>query len=359
MKICIVGGGNIGTALAAEFARDNNDVNVLTSRPQLWNKKISAVTQYDEELFSAELNLVTDNFSKAFDSAEYIFVTLPSNVQREFVQKATPFVKAGMKFVIVPGFGGAEFIMSPIIKNGGKLFGLQRTPYVARLKKYGQRIWFDKKSAIQIAALSDKNFSAVTRDMENLFSMNVEELPNYLCVTLTPSNPVLHTSRLYTLFKNFNYENLPQENILFYADWNDAASEILFMLDAEVQQICQELSKANLSGVKSLKIHYESNTIEELTKKLRGIKSLSKILSPMKQTSKGWIPNFEDRYFTCDFGYGLDILLQFTQALNLCAPTMEKVMAWYNETTGNKNHCVNIADYGLTSEKNIYDYYQI
>ena len=43
MKICIVGGGNIGTALAAEFARKNNDVNVLTSRPQLWNKKISAL----------------------------------------------------------------------------------------------------------------------------------------------------------------------------------------------------------------------------------------------------------------------------------------------------------------------------
>ena len=359
MKICIVGGGNIGTAMAIEFAHKNHSVNILTSRPELWNKKISAVTQNDEELFSAEINLVTDNISAALDSAEYIFVTLPSNLWLEFAKKVEPYIETDMKFVLVPGFGGAEFTMSPIINKGAKLFGFQRVPYIARLKKYGQRIWFDKKSAIQIAALSEKNFSAVTHDMENLFSMQVEELPNYLCVTLTPSNPVLHTSRLYSMFKNFNYDNLPQENILFYADWNDEASEILFALDDEVQQICRKLDKANLRGVKSLKVHYESKTPEELTKKLRSIKSLSKIFSPMKQIEQGWTPDFEDRYFACDFGYGLDILLQFSKALNLRAPTMEKVMAWYNETMNSNKHCVNILEYGLTSAEKIYDYYLI
>ena len=357
MKICIVGGGNIGTAMAVEFAHKNHSVNVLTSRPQLWNKKIYAVSQDDAELFSAELNLVTDNIATAFDSADYVFVTLPSNVQREFAEKSAPFVKAGMKFIMIPGFGGAEFTMTSVIKKNVSFFGFQRTPYVARLKKYGSKVWYDKKSSIQLGSLSEKNFNEVTSDLENLFSMQVEELPNYLCVTLTPSNPVLHTSRLYTMFSNFDYNNLPQENILFYADWNDAASELLFQLDNEVQQICRTLDKVNLRGVKSLKEHYESNTIEELTKKLRSIKSLSKIFSPMKQTEKGWTPNFEDRYFACDFGYGLDILFQFATALNLRVPAMEKVMAWYLEMIDNKNHCVDISDYGIKSEKNIYEYY--
>lgn len=42
MKICIVGGGNLGTAMAADFAAKNHAVNILTSRPQAWQKYIVA-----------------------------------------------------------------------------------------------------------------------------------------------------------------------------------------------------------------------------------------------------------------------------------------------------------------------------
>lgn len=38
MKICIVGGGNLGTAMAADFAAKNYAVNILTSRPHDWQK---------------------------------------------------------------------------------------------------------------------------------------------------------------------------------------------------------------------------------------------------------------------------------------------------------------------------------
>lgn len=359
MKICIVGGGNIGTAMAVEFAHNNHIVNVLTSRPQKWSKKIFSVNINDEENFSGKLNLVTDNVEEAFNEVDYIFVTLPSNVQREFAEKAAPFVTNEMKFVVIPGFGGVEFLMSPIIKNGAQIFGFQRTPYVARLKKYGQRIWFDKKAKVKAASLHEKNLKTFVNDMENLLSMEVEPLPNYLCVTLTPSNPVLHTSRLFTMFKEFDYNNLPKENILFYANWNDAASEILFKMDDEVQQICQKLDKVDLTQVNSLKVHYESDTIPALTKKLRSIKSLSKIYSPMKHTQNGWMPDFEDRYFKCDFGYGLDILLQFAEILNLYTPTIEKVMGWYAKQTGYKEHLVNLLEYGLNSVGKIYQYYKI
>ena len=33
MKICIVGGGNIGTAMAVDFASKTHAVKILTSRP--------------------------------------------------------------------------------------------------------------------------------------------------------------------------------------------------------------------------------------------------------------------------------------------------------------------------------------
>ena len=145
---------------------------------------------------------------------------------------------------------------------------------------------------------------------------------------------------------------------MFYATWNDAASEILFKLDDEVQQICRELDDFDLSAVVSLKVHYESDTVPALTKKLRGIKSLNKILSPMKSTSRGYVPDFENRFFVCDFGYGLDILQQFANVLKINAPTMKKVMAWYNERAGITKHFLDIADYGLTSKEKICRFYE-
>ncbi len=42
MKICIAGGGNLGTSMAVDFAAKGHSVNILTSRPQDWQKHIVA-----------------------------------------------------------------------------------------------------------------------------------------------------------------------------------------------------------------------------------------------------------------------------------------------------------------------------
>lgn len=354
MEICIVGGGNIGTAMAVDLAAKNHAVNVFTSKPERWAQEISAVSKAGEKLFSGKLNLVTNNFSDAATSADYIFVTLPSNVQGDFAEKISAAVVDNMKFVMVPGFGGAEFLMQPVIRRGAKLLGLQRVPCIARLREYGRSVWFENKPSISLAALNEQNLNAVAQDLEKLLSMPCEVLPNYLCVTLTPSNPVLHTSRLYSMFRQM--EPL-KESPLFYADWTDEASEILFRLDGEVQEICRALPEFDLSSVKSLKIHYESETPAALTRKIKSISSLSKISSPLVQTAEGWLPDFANRYFKCDFGYGLDILSQFAEILNLHSPTMKKILQWYNSNAKITGHSVNLESCGLTSKEKILDFY--
>ena len=193
--------------------------------------------------------------------------------------------------------------------------------------------------------------------MEELFDMQCEILPNYLCITLTPSNPVLHTSRLYTMFRSF--EQPLSDNPLFYADWTDEASDVLLKLDDEVQSICHALDAIDLGSVRSLKDHYESDSARSLTKKLRSIESLSKIHSPMKQTGDGWGPDFGSRYFTCDFNYGLDILQQFATILRLNTPTIDEVMAWYRRSVPSVGRALELSHFGLHSKRDIYDYYQI
>mgnify|MGYP002869842913 CR=1 FL=1 len=278
-------------------------------------------------------------------------------VQSDFAKKIAPIVSDKLKFVMVPGFGGAEFSMQPALKKGAELFGFQRVPFIARLKEYGRSVWFERKSCLQLARFSGSDTDSTCRDMEKLFSIPCEALDNYLCVTLTPSNPVLHTSRLYAMLKGG--DSAVEQNKFFYTNWNDAASEILFKLDDEVQAICRALKAVNLQSVRSLKVHYESDTIAALTKKIRSIPSLSKILSPLKETPQGLRPDFDSRYFKCDFEFGLDILLQFAEILKLDSPTMREVMNWYRQRTKNFVRAINLAEYGIKSAEDIYNFYRL
>lgn len=62
-------------------------------------------------------------------------------------------------------------------------------------------------------------------------------------------------------------------------------------------------------------------------------------------------------YFKCDFGYGLDILMQFAKILKLNVLKMEKVMTWYNLQFGYEKHYVSLEKYGLISKRDILNFY--
>ncbi len=52
MKTTILGGGNIGTLMAAEFANKGHDVTVYTSKPEKWSNEIEVYDASDRLLKS-------------------------------------------------------------------------------------------------------------------------------------------------------------------------------------------------------------------------------------------------------------------------------------------------------------------
>ena len=111
--------------------------------------------------------------------------------------------------------------------------------------------------------------------MSEIWGIPCFPLPNYLSVTLTPSNPILHTTRLRTLFADYEEGKVYSRNTLFYGEWDGASSELLIKCDEELQKLIKVMDKLDLSAVRSLKIHYESGTVEAMTKKLCSIKKPS------------------------------------------------------------------------------------
>lgn len=331
MNITIIGGGNIGTLMAAEFAHKGHNVTVYTSKPSHWQKKICVYDSGEKLLLKSELAVITDSIQEAVENAEYIWIATPAQCFSVLSGKILPYVRQGQKIGVVPG-GGAEFAFCELLQKGCVLFGLQRVHSIARLKEYGKAVYeLGRKSELHIGAIPSSNTADICSMVSKLFDINCIAIENYLAVTLTPSNQILHTTRIYSMFKEYTSTTVYPKNFLFYEEWTDDASKMLIACDQELQDIC-EVIPLNLSSVKSLKEHYESWAVEEMTKKISGIKAFKGLTSPMKYTGEGWIPDWNSRYFATDFSFGLKVIKDIAKIVKTPTPSMDIIWNWYIET---------------------------
>lgn len=358
MRITVVGAGNIGTQFAAEFAAKGYEVVLLASDPKKINEVLTVVNEKNQITARGKLFLVTDSIEKALEDAQYVFVTYPAFMLKDIAQRMYPFVKCGQKIGVIPGTGGVEFAFKKLIEEKEiVLFGLQRVPAVARLKKYGDTVCVTGyREKLKLAGIPKSSLRGIGDLITRVFNIPCDILPNYLSVTMTPSNPILHTTRLCTEFSDYTEGRVYPRNILFYEEWTDDSSRLLFACDEELQRVCRKLVKLDLSEVRSLKEHYESDTVEKLTAKIRSIKSLQGLGSPMKEVEGGFIPDFSSRYFTADFPYGLAILKQLANIAGVQVPNMDSTINWYKRVSKNTAE-LNLSDYGINTLEDIYSFY--
>lgn len=358
MNITVVGGGNVGTQFAVHCAHKKHRVIVYCSKPERFERRLSVVDEKANIVCEGEIDKATKDAREAFCDADIIFVTLPACCMEDAARKILPYLKRGVKIGLIPGTGGGEWSFKECIEKGAALFGLQRVPSVARLVEYGKRVCATGyRQKLHVAALPGQYTEEVRGIVSSIFDMPCVALPNYLNLTLTPSNPILHTTRLRTLFKDYRegvtYDSVP----LFYEEWNDESSELVFQCDDEVQRVCQALQDFDLSGVKSLSIHYESATPEQLTKKISSIQGFKGLKTPTVERDGKYIPDLHSRYFTADFTFGLRILVQVAQFAGVSVPNMEETLEWYHKIAVEKDQ-FSFADFGVKSGKDFFDFYK-
>ncbi len=358
MKITVIGAGNIGTQFAAAFAAKGNEVTVFASKPEKISNILTIVDDKDNVTAEGNVAFVTADIEKAVNNAEYIFVTYPAFMLKDIADKMYDFVNQGTKIGVIPGTGGAEFAFKRLIEEKGIiLFGLQRVPAVARLKEYGKTVCVSGyRDRLKLAGIPKSSLRGIGDLLTETFSIPCDILPNYLSVTMTPSNPILHTTRLRTEFADYKEGVVYPQNILFYEEWADESSKLLFACDEELQKVCQKLTMLDLTDVRSLKEHYESDTEEKLTAKIRSIKSLQGLGSPMKEVEGGFVPDFSSRYFTADFPYGLSILEQLAHLAGVEVPNMTNTINWYKEVSGDKTE-FKLTDFGINTIEDLYKFY--
>lgn len=327
-NICICGGGNLGQVIAGYIAAKKDvKVNVLTRKPERWNKDM-IVRLPDGEKLIGKLNLVTDDVQEALKDMDIVLFCLPGNANRDELLKIKPYVAKDCFVGSVFCSTGFFFEGFEILGKEQPLWGFQRVPFTARLIEYGVEAElksYKPQYFIAVENADDKEgFRAV---VEELLDRPTVLLTNYYEATFTNSNPLFHTARLYQMFKDWQPGVFYPKSIGFHDDWNDATSETYIKMDEDLMRLLDALpvKKGFLPTVLD---YYESTDAASLTRKIKEIYANKGYGTPMIQTEQGWIPDINSRYFQEEFCLSLKFIYEKAHEMGVSIPTIDTVFNW-------------------------------
>lgn len=327
--ICICGGGSLGIVCAGVFLSKGMSVNILTGHPNRWSDTIKVYDVRGNE-YGGKLNKVSSIPNEVIPSSDLVLITLPGFLIEDTLQEIKPFLSPNIIVGSIVSSTGFFFAAHKVLGDKHVLFGFQRVPYIARTRKYGEiGDLLGYKNSLNIAIENVDDKMEVVEQLKYLFGTPISLLNNYLEASLTNSNPILHTGRLYSLWKNYNGEvySVP---FLFYAEWTKEASEYLIKMDEEFQTLLRKLNIGE-NVIPRLLDYYESYDAESLTEKIKSIPAFKDIKAPLKQVANGWVPDFSSRYFTEDFPYGLRLIKELAEKENVKTPYIDEIYNWGNK----------------------------
>ena len=302
-RVCICGGGNLGHVVTGFLAIHGDcEVSLLTRHPERWQRRLT-IRMPEGDTRQGEISVITSRPAEVIPTADIVLLCLPGFSIREELQLIRPFLQTSTAVGSIVSSTGFFFEALELLPTTTPLFGFQRVPFIA----------------------ADK--ARLCSTLEQLFHTPTTLMQSYYEVSLTNSNPILHPSRLYTMWKDWHEGIVYPVQPKFYEEWTDEASALLIVMDCEFQQLLQVLPVRE-GSIPTILDYYESSDASSLTRKLRSIQAFKGILAPMKAVEGGFVPDFSSRYFTEDFPYGLRIIQQQARKHQIPVPTIDRVMAW-------------------------------
>ena len=338
MKICIVGGGHIGTTLAC-YIKHNDDshyVSIFTRRPEQFAEYIRCNDWEGNFSYDVKVDCISDDPAIAAGLAEIVFIALPHFAVEKAFEDIAPYVLDNACIGVLPGCGGCEFFFNKYFDNNKTLFGFQRVPFTAKLEKYGHETNLKSWKPFSVVATQKKDRVDEACSLIEQCGLKTKKADNYLSVALTPSNPILHTSRTYEIFGQYDKDHVFEEKNKFYVGWTDEASKTMLAMDNELHELLDNISEIDTQAIRPLTEHYESYTVEEMTNKINSIVTFQSVYAPMIENPNGdgYISDLNSRMFTEDFPWGLAIFRSYCDIVGTKAPMMDKVLSWYADYMG-------------------------
>ena len=338
MKICICGGGNLGHVVTGFVAaRTEYEVCLLTRHPERWQKSISVMRPDNLQPLIGTPSLITDQPAEAVAGADVVVLCLPGFSIREMLTQIRDYLKSDAIVGSVVSSTGFFFQAMDILPPSQPLFGLQRVPFIARTTAYGHEARImGYKDSLAVAVAQTWRKEEIRRLCEMLFNTPTKLLDSHYEASLSNSNPLLHPSRLYSLWKDWTPGTVYERQPLFYEEWTEEAALLYINMDNELQALLEKLP-VKRGAIPTVLDYYESTDAASLARKLCSITAFKGIMAPMKAVEDGFVPDFGSRYFTEDFPYGLAIVRRLAQENGVSSPTIDRICEWGMDKVGTYN----------------------
>eukprot|EP00744_Colponema_vietnamica_P004143 GILI01006227.1.p1 GENE.GILI01006227.1~~GILI01006227.1.p1 ORF type:complete len:432 (-),score=117.45 GILI01006227.1:54-1286(-) len=361
IQVCVCGGGNGAHVTAGYIASKTGfRVNVYTRQPEKWAKSVSEGLQIttkgssweDRGTFVGKLNKVSSNAADVVPGSQVVIVCAPANAHFPLLQGAAPFVDDGAWVGTLFGQGGFDWAVKaafgPRINRLGCVFGLQNIPWICKIVEYG---WWAKmigpKKHINVTCWPLELGEVVARRMAQMFDIPCGVIPNFLTLTLQPSNQIIHPGRYFGIFRDWDgKKTYPKESIpTLYADMDDFSAHQMDVLDQELQMIKTEIARRYPTLDLTNVIPLGPRVVRQYGKDVSDTSSLRAIfatnlgyagcLTPVKDVGNGRvIPLVESRLFWEDIPYGLIILKDMAEMLGLPTPNIDRLTRWHQQFMG-------------------------
>jgi len=328
--ITICGGGSLGHVIAGWLsARNHATVNILTNRPEKWWHEIKIDTP-EGTILKGKIATISNQPESVIPMSDVVLLCVPGFMIRKELEKMRPHLAPHTFVGSVFSSTGFFFEAKKILTENQPLWGFQRVPFISRVEEYGKSahlLGYKREYNIAVENILEEDKKYFVSLVQEWFERPVNLLKNYYEASLTNSNPLLHTARLYTMFGGDNEEKVYSRMQLFYEEWTEAAADLYIKMDEEFFRLLKTLPVSEDYLPTALE-YYESYDAKSLAEKLSSIQGFKGITSPMIETQDGWVADFSSRYFTEDFPYGLKYIWQLAHEKGISCPNIDLVYEW-------------------------------
>ncbi|RWJ59271.1 MAG: hypothetical protein EOR33_31480 [Mesorhizobium sp.] len=355
MKVTICGAGRTGHLNAVLFKqRPGIAVSVLTASAAVAEGWASGDDVWqahtpDGNVLSARADHVDTDPGKALEDADMVVVTQPAQARPALLRQIATHLPRSKKVFLgaIPGFCGFDWLAAKILSGHDNvvIWGMKDVPHTAFDLVPGRRVRMGGAKAQLFAALHQRETSAdravLAEMLARLFEAPVAMLQNYLEITLTPGNALMHPAVLYGLIgPGAPWQDKPfDEPICWWSDCPRAGAELLETCDAENQAIRGAIEARlgiDLSTVKPLRQELieayggqigDDRTMYTLLRTNRAYAGIRAPLVPNPH-GPGLLIDRESRAFHEDIAVGQALLVEMAARLNLAIPAIAKTYHW-------------------------------
>lgn len=361
MKVTICGAGRTGHLNAVLFKQKPDvEVSVLTGDTAvarrwadgggLWQ----ALTR-DGQTLNARPDHVGTDPGKALENADLVIITQPAQARPALLSRIAEHLPRDRNVHVgaIPGFCGFDWLAAKALRarDNAVIWGMKDVPHIAYDLEAGERVRMGGAKAELFVALhrreSAASAAALVTMLNRLYDAPVTLLQDYLEITLTPGNALMHPAVLYALIgPGGPFERRPFERPLcWWSDCPKAGAELLEACDAENQAL-RQASEArlgiDLSSVKPLRQELieaygdqigDDRTMYTL---LRTNRAYAGILAPLipNPQGPGLVIDRESRAFHEDIAFGQALLVTIAERLGVSVPAITRTYQWARDYHG-------------------------